>query len=291
MAEVRFDPAALVARPVWELRHKYDQRDTILYALGVGAGQGVDGMPELRYVYEQGLAALPTMAVVLAYPGFWQQNPEYGIDWTKVLHGEQSVVFHRPLPVSGEVIGRFRIRSVHDKGEGKGSLLYAEREIVDAATGESLATVVQGSFLRGNGGAGSVAEGPPPAPHQLPADRAPDHVVTLHSHGDQAVIYRLSGDYNPLHIDPAVAAKAGFDRPILHGLCTYGMAGRAVIAAFCGGDESRLRRFDVRFSSPVFPGETIRFDLWNEGPGKGSCRATVVGREVQVLNNGYVEYD
>lgn len=289
MASTPFDPARLVGLEPREIRQRYDVRDTILYALGVGAG--VEPQPDLRHVYEAELQALPTMAVVLASPGFWQRDPQFGIDWPRVLHGEQSVVFHRPLPTSGEIVGLFRIKSIYDKGAGKGSLLYAERDLMDAATGELLATVTQGSFLRGNGGAGTVANDPVPVPHPAPTDRAPDHVMTMATRPEQAMIYRLSGDYNPLHIDPGVAKGAGFPGPILHGLCTYGLAGRAVMATLCEGDAARLRRLDVRFSSPVYPGETVEIQIWREGHGKAAFRAKVAERDVLVLNNGYVEYD
>lgn len=289
MEGVAFDPARLVALEPWEIPHRYDVRDTILYALGVGGAAGPD--PDLRYLYEEDLQALPTMAVVLAYPGYWQRNPEYGIDWKRNLHGEQSVIFHKPLPPSGEVVGKFRIKAIYDKGVEKGSLLYNERQIFDAAAGDLLATVTQGSFLRGNGGAGTVATDPVPVPHPMPADRAADYIVDLPTRPEQAIIYRLSGDMNPLHIDPEVAKFAGFPGPILHGLCTYGLAGRAVIAALCEGDGARLRRLDVRFSSPVFPGETVSVEIWREQPGRAALRARVAARDVVVLNNGYVEYD
>lgn len=287
-APTAFNPEALVARAPDVIRHHYEERDTILYALGAGAAIGFDGRPELQYLYERNLQALPTMAVVLAYPGFWQMRPEFGIDWTKVLHGEQSVTFHRPLPTAGEVIGYQRIKSIYDKGAAKGSLLYAERRIVDAANGELLATVVQGSFLRGDGGRGSVATEPAPVPHPLPQDRPADVEVTLSTRPEQAIVYRLSGDYNPLHIDPDVAASAGFAGPILHGLCTYALAGRA-LTTFGAKGAATLKRLDVRFSSPVFPGETIRFEIWREAQGRAAFRATVTGRDVVVLNNGYAE--
>lgn len=289
MSKILFDPARLVALEPKNITQRYEVRDTILYAIGVGVTAEAD--PDLRYVYEQNLQALPTMAAVLAHPGFWQRNPEYGIDWTRILHGEQSVILHKPLPPSGEVVGRFRIKAIYDKGADKGSVLYSERKIFDSTTNELLATVTQGSFLRGNGGGGTVADDAIPVPQPMPADRAADHRMDMITRPDQAIIYRLSGDMNPLHIDPEIAKAAGFSAPILHGLCTYGLAGRAVIAALCEGDPARLRRLDVRFSSPVFPGETVTIEIWREQPGKAVLRAQVAERGVVVLNNGYVEYD
>jgi acyl dehydratase len=145
------------------------------------------------------------------------------------------------------------------------------------------------SFLRGDGGQGGSDE-PQPKPRPLP-DRAPDEIVTLKTADNQAMIYRLSGDYNPLHIDPEVAKVGGFDRPILHGLATFGVAGRAILSALCGNQSARLKRLDVRFASPVFPGETIRTEIWREEDGRASYRAVVVERDLVVLNNGYVEYE
>ncbi|MDB5698246.1 MAG: MaoC family dehydratase [Alphaproteobacteria bacterium] len=279
------DPQRLLSLPPQETRHSFTVRDTILYALGVGAD-------DLRFLYEDGLQALPTMAVVLAYPGFFWRNPAYGIDWKKILHGETSVELAGPLPVEGDLIGRTTIDAIYDKGADKGAIVLSSRRIEDAS-GTHLATVRNTLFLRGDGGFGGQSEGAP-RPHPVPADRAPDHVVTLSTAENQALIYRLSGDYNPLHADPAVAAAAGFPRPILHGLCTYGVAGRALLAALCGNDPARMRRMDVRFSSPVFPGETIKVEIWREnGNGdaisRAAFRATAEERGVLVLNNGYAE--
>jgi acyl dehydratase len=252
----------------------------MLYALGVGA-------QELPFVYEDGLKVLPTMATVLAYPGFVWKDFDLGADWRKVLHGETSVEIHAPLPVEGELVGSTTFGPIFDKGADKGTVCYVTREIRDAA-GTLVATVRNSSFLRGDGGRGGSSE-PQRKPHPLP-ERAPDESVTLETTANQAMIYRLSGDYNPLHIDPEVAKAGGFDRPILHGLATYGVAGRAVLAALCGNDPARLKRLDARFASPVFPGETIRTDIWREGDGRASYRSSVVERDLVVLNNGYVEF-
>jgi len=274
------DPAALVAREPIESRQRLEQRDVMLYAIGVGA-------TELDFVYEENLQTLPTMATTLAYPGFVWKDFDLGADWKKVLHGETSITLHRPLPTQGELIGKTSFGPFFDKGADKGTVAYQTREI-RTADGELVATVRNSSFLRGDGGQGGSSE-QQPKPRPLP-ERAPDEVVTLTTDENQAVIYRLSGDYNPLHIDPAVAKAGGFDRPILHGLATFGVAGRAVLMALCNNDASRLQRLDVRFASPVFPGETIRTEIWREGEGKAAYRASVVERDLVVLNNGYVEY-
>jgi acyl dehydratase len=162
------------------------------------------------------------------------------------------------------------------------------REIRNAA-GELLVTVRNSSFLRGDGGRGGSSE-PQPKPRPMP-ERPADEAVTLPTALNQAMIYRLSGDYNPLHIDPEVAKVGGFDRPILHGLATFGVAGRAVLSALCDNQSARLKRLDARFASPVFPGETIRTEIWREGDGRAAYRASVVERDLVVLNNGYVEYE
>ncbi|KAF0136878.1 MAG: MaoC-like dehydratase [Xanthobacteraceae bacterium] len=269
-----------------DLEHRYEAKDTILYALGVGCGADPMDRGELPFVYEDGLKALPTMAVVLGYPGFWLKDPNTGVDWRKILHGEQGLVIHKPLPASGTVIGRTRVTEIVDKGPGKGALLYSDRQVFDKATGERLATLTSTTFIRGEGGFGGPS-GPAPEPHALP-ERAPDLAVDLKTLPQAALIYRLSGDYNPLHADPDVAAAAGFERPILHGLCTYAVAGRAVLRACCGNDPARLKRFDLRFSAPVLPGETIRTEIWRDGA-RVSFRARVVERDIVVLNNGLAE--
>ena len=272
------------------VRQSYGERDTILYALGVGAGQDPSSDPsELRFVFEQGLQALPTMAVVLGYSGFWQKEPQYGLTWQKILHAEQSVQWHRPVPPAATVRGEMEIEAIYDKGAEKGALLYSRRRIFDEQTGVHLATVRQGSFLRADGGFGGTgADAPRPA--QIP-DRTPDAVITLKTRPEQATLYRLSGDYNPLHIDPAVAKAGGFDRPILHGLCTFGFAGRALLKALCDDEPAWLRRLDARFSSPVFPGETLRTEIWLSGAGSAHYRTIAEERSRTVIDNGYAEYD
>ncbi len=269
--------------PPIETRQTLTRADVVLYALGVGS-------TELAFVYEDGLKTLPTMAATFAYPGFIWQDPRYGVNWRRVLHGETSITLHAPLPVEGELIGRTSIGAIFDKGE-KGAIVFQTREI-HLQDGVHIATVRNATMLRDEGGFGGSGEGRP-QPHPIP-ERAPDIVHMLSTAANQAMIYRLSGDLNPLHIDPAVAAAAGFPRPILHGLATYGFAGRAVLAALCDNQPERLRRLDVRFSSPVFPGETIKVEIWREGANgignRAAFRATAQEREQLVLNNGYAEF-
>ena len=266
-----------------EVVQAYTAKDSMLYALGLGFGSDPLDPAALRHVYDGALLAVPTMAVVLGNPGPWTRDPRTGIDWVKSLHGEQGLVMHAPLPPSGSVTGRCRVTGIIDKGPGKGALLMQERTLHDTATGALIATRTTTSFLRGDGGCGA----PPreqPKPPEIP-DRAPDIVHDVATRPEQALIYRLSGDMNPVHADPVIAAKAGFARPILHGLCTYGIAGRALLATACGGDPARFRELHVRFSAPVYPGETIRVELWEHGA-EWRLRARVVERDAVVLNNG-----
>jgi len=271
-----------------DLEHTYTARDTMLYALGLGFGEDPMDQKELSYVYEENLSAVPSMAVILGYPGFWLKDPKTGIDWRKVLHGEQWLDVYKPLPAEGKVIGRTKIDSISDKGEGKGAVIYLSRDIIDAASGDTLARVSMSTFCRGAGGfGGENLAGPTPA--ALP-DRAPDHVCDLTTLPRQALIYRLSGDYNPLHADPEVARAVGFKAPILHGLATYGLAGRAILRSMCDYNASRLTGLDVRFSAPVYPGETVRFEIWEDGK-EARFRALVPERDnLLVLNNGAARF-
>ena len=277
----------LLNYPIPEVEQDLSMRDSMLYALGVGVGADPMDAGQLQFAYEDGLKAMPSMAVVLCHPGFWVKNPDTGIDWVKVLHGEQSMVLHRPLPTRGKLIGKSRVTEIYDKGADKGALMYQERTVSDAETGEKICTLTASTFCRGDGGFGGGPSSPSPKPHALP-DRDPDGAIDMPTMPQAALIYRLSGDYNPLHADPAVATKAGFERPILHGLCTFGVACHALVKALCDYRPERLVRQDVRFSAPVYPGEAMRVEYWRDG-GQVSYRAKVVERDVVVLNNGYAE--
>lgn len=268
------------------VRQSLTRQDCILYALGVGLGGDPLDPAQLRFVYEDRLAALPTMAVVLAYPGFWVKDPATGIDWVRVVHGEQAITLHRQLPVEAELIGASRITGIVDKGAGKGAVVYSERRVSDAATGELYATLAMSAFCRGDGGFGGPS-GPSWPVHAIP-ERLPDLACDLPTLPQQALLYRLSGDYNPLHADPAVARAAGFPRPILHGLCTLGIAGHALLRSCCDYDPSRVRSLSLRFSAPVYPGETLRTEMWCSAE-TVSFRTRAVERDVIVLNNGKME--
>ncbi|MGB7035571.1 MAG: MaoC/PaaZ C-terminal domain-containing protein [Xanthobacteraceae bacterium] len=276
----------LMALDIPPREQTYAAKDCILYALGIGFGQDPMNEDELPFVYEKNLKVLPTMGTVLGHPGFWARNFDTGIDWVKVVNGEQGIILHRPLAGAGTVIGRQRIVEVIDKGMGKGALVLSEREISDKTTGAPIATVTHTMFCRGDGGFGGPARQSPP-PHEVPASK-PDAVCDLATRPEAALIYRLSGDLNPLHSDPAVAKQAGYPRPIMHGLGSFGVAAHAVLKTFCGYDPAKLGSLAARFSAPVFPGETLRTEMWRDGEAV-SFRTRVVERDVVAVSNGHAE--
>ncbi len=263
-----------------EKTHSYTQRDTMLYALGLGLGSDPMDADQLRFVYEKSLQALPTMALVTGYVRMVELD--LGVNYAKILHGDQNTVFHAPLPVEGTVLSRLSIKDVVDRGE-KGAIIYIDREVVDAQTDTLLANVGMGIFCRGEGGFGGPVTTAPPV-HALP-DRAADMTCDLPTLPQAALIYRLSGDMNPLHADPDMARKVGFDRPILHGMATYGVVGHALLKTACDYQPGRLRSLSGRFSAPVYPGDTIRTEIWRDGDVL-SYRASVPERDVVVMNNG-----
>ncbi len=267
-----------------DVESRYGDRETMLYALAVGMASDPLDRDELRFVYEKDLRAVPTMATVIAWDN--RLVRESGVDYLKVVHGEQRVSLHRPLPPAAVVTARSRVAAAVDKGADKGALLYVETTIRDKASGDLLCTNLSTIFARGDGGFGGPSVGGP-APHRLP-DRPPDAVRDLATRPDQALLYRLCGDRNPLHADPDTARAAGFPRPILHGLCTFGQTCRAVLAEMCAYDPARIKSFEARFSAPMFPGETIRAEMWRDGD-TVSFRALVAERDALVLNNGKAE--
>ena len=269
---------------------EYSKKDTILYALGLGVGAADPfDSNELKYVYERGLVALPMLAVTLGAGAMRLSDPSFGVNYTMLLHGEQTLQVHKPLPAEGTVISESKIDEIYDKGAAKGAVMNLTRKLFDKTTGDLLVTMCNVVFLRADGGFGGKSEGAPKL-RPVPGDRPADASVPIHASLNQALIYRLSGDYNPLHIDPEVAKKAGFDRPILHGLCAYGMVGRALIKTLCADDPARLKRLDVRFTSPVYPGEPLHVDIWRMGSGDAAFRLVATDRKVVVEDFGRFEY-
>jgi acyl dehydratase len=262
----------------------YTEKDTMLYALGIGFGSNPTDAAQLAHVYEKNLKVFPTMAVILGFVSF--RDLDLGIDYARIVHAGQELIVHSTLPANGTVVGKTHVAEIVDRGE-KGALVCLERKVSDTA-GKLLATVRMSVLCRADGGFGGPVTVLPQA--KATPERSPDAVYDIPTLPQQALIYRLSGDVNPLHADPEVAREVGFDRPILHGLATFGILGRAIVDSQLNGDSARLRSLAGRFSAPVFPGETIQVELWQE-PGGISLRATALGRAKVVFNNGFATFD
>ncbi|MBA1204264.1 3-alpha,7-alpha,12-alpha-trihydroxy-5-beta-cholest-24-enoyl-CoA hydratase [Pseudomonas capeferrum] len=269
-----------------DTQQSYTHKDSILYALSLGYASDPIDARQLPLVYEEGLQAVPTMGVVLAHPGYWPRTLNTGLDWVRIVHAEQGLTLHKQLPAEAQVIGKSRVVQIIDKGADKGALITYERRILERATGEPLCTITQTMLARGDGGFGGPQQSiaPPPGVPERPAD----YCVDLSTPANMALLYRLNGDWNPLHADPDIARKAGFERPILHGLATWGVAGRAIMQAVCGFDGNRIASIFGRFTAPAYPGETFRSEIWVDGT-TVAFRVRAVERDVIVINNGRVE--
>jgi len=254
--------------------YDYSEKDVILYALGVGCGR-----ENLKFVYEQDLQVLPTFAVIPAFPALFAMGSAMQVNPMMVLHGEQRIELHGPIPTSGKLTTTPTVTAIYDKI--KGALIVTETETVDAK-GKLLFKNVFGAFARGEGGFGGD-RGPSGQRNAVP-DRKPDTIVEMKTLPQQALIYRLSGDMNPLHADPSFAKMGGFDTPILHGLCTFGHVGRAVLASFGDDQPPRLKDFEVRFVGVVYPGETIVTEMWEDKGGRVLVQARTRERGDLVIN-------
>jgi acyl dehydratase len=258
-----FDPDRLRNWDFGEQRQSYDARDAILYALGIGLPIAAGESGDLDFLVEDRLRVLPSFAVTLATPGMWPKIPALEVDWVKVLHMAHAARFHRPLPAAASVVSRATVTELYDRGAEKGAVCILRRQVADAADGGLYCTIDQTVALRGNGGFGGDLL-PKAVRPEMPA-RAPDHIESVATSPRAALIYRLSGDYNPLHADYKVARQAGYDRPILHGLASYGTACAVLLRAFCRGDPARLKSLSLRFAGVVMPGERLDFACWKEG--------------------------
>jgi acyl dehydratase len=260
----------------------YTDNDTMLYALAIGMGADPLDRRELDFCYEKNLKVMPSMATVVAFDDtlFWG----CGIDVFKVVHGEQRLTMHKPLPAAAAINSDARVTAAYDKGEGRGALIVSETVLTDKASGDKLCTMESVVFARGDGGYGGPAGAPDPLPK--PPMRPADHVVEFQTLPRQALLYRLCGDRNPLHADPDFAANGGFDRPILHGLCTWGHACHAVVRTVLDYEPERLKTFGARFTAPVFPGDKLQIHVWHEDD-EVHFTAMVPERETMVLNNGH----
>jgi acyl dehydratase len=276
---------SLVGVPGEPAERSWDSKDALLYAVGVGAGLG-DPLQELEFTTEnsEGIEqqVLPTYAVLIAQGRTSGQLGDF--DRAMVVHAEQAVELHRPLPVAGTVRTTSTVTGIYDKGSG--ALVVTENVAVDAATGEPLATTRSSAFIRGEGGFGG--ERGTDAAWDRP-DREPDHQVTYQTRPEQALVYRLSGDRNPLHVDPKFAARGGFDRPILHGLCTYGVTGRALLHVLCDSEPARFRSMSGRFSRPVWPGESLTVSVWREDGSDTALFQTTKDDGTVVIDRGRMQ--
>jgi acyl dehydratase len=260
----------------------YGERECILYALGIGLGMDPLDSGALKFVYERaGLEAFPTMAVVLGWPGR-MTDPAFGIDERLVVAGDLKVVLHRPLAPEARLVSRPRVKEVIDKGPGNAAIILNTRDLI-GEDGAPVATVDSSTFARKHGGFGGKATQTPPQ-HAVPQTE-PQMTCDLPTPPNLALLYRLNGDENPLHADPGRAKEAGFERPILHGAASFGVAAHAVLRTCADYRPQRLASIEARFSRPVFPGETIRTEMWRDGE-RVSFQCRVVGRDEIVLSNG-----
>lgn len=266
-----------------ETHQSWNARDAILYALGAGLGRDPLDREQLRFLDERDLSVLPTFAVTLASPGMWLRAPQFGVDFTRLVHMAQDAEFPAPLPAHGEIVGTARVASLTDRGPEKGAVLVLERVITDARRQLVYCRLRQTLLLRGDGGFG----GPAAEREQgIAFDRRPDASTAFPTSRRAALIYRLSGDLNPLHLDPDIARKAGFERPILHGLASYAIAGIAASQA-AKRDPAKVSRLACRFSGVVLPGDTLRLEIWREGD-LAHFRAFVGERKV--LDDGIIAW-
>ncbi len=261
----------------------WNSKDALLYAVGIGAGTG-----ELSFTTENtkdvDQQVFPTFAVVVGWGAGSAMRNIGTFNPAMLVHGQQAITLHKPIPVQGSVTMQGRVVAMHDKG--KAAVVVTETVATDNSDGQPLFTNLSSAFIRGEGGWGG--DRGPSGPQNVPPDRAADHQVTYQTSPDQALTYRLSGDRNPLHSDPSFAAMGGFDRPILHGLCTYGFTGRALVHTLCGSDASRFQHIEGRFASPVLPGEALTISMWDNGDGSALFTTSVGDR--LVIDQGLLKF-
>lgn len=273
-----------ILEAVEERAYRWTERDAILYALAVGMGRDPQDSREFPFVYERDLRVMPSFATVAAPRA--GARLLLGLDYARVVDAERRIILHHPLPATADVIARTRVSRVADRGEGRGALFTRETVLSEAEV--PLATILATTFARGDGG----FDGPPPEPDPPARNRgAPQLEIDLVTWPNQALLFRLCGDRNPLHADPEAAARAGFERPILHGMCTFGMACHALLKAVADYRVERIGEMSARFTGAVFPGETMRMKLWREGDEVSfeidvPARGLVAVREGRVLLRG-----
>jgi acyl dehydratase len=260
----------------------YSWKDIALYALGVGAG-----FSDLSYCYEKDIKVIPSFAIAAIFDFFFHVALKANVNLAGVLHGEQTLIFHRPIPTDGQLITDGAITHYYDKGPKKGALIIAESQ-TRHGNGSHLFTSIFTIFSRLDGGFGG--ENAPATSVDYP-DRDPDFTVAATPSPDQPLLYRLSGDLFQLHVDPDFARQAGFEKPIMHGLCTHGFACRALIASLIPGKPENMRRMDCRFSQPLYPGVPIATRIWQTAPGRAVWRTVNSETDQDVISNGVFEFD
>ena len=276
---------ALMGFEIPGARQTYGPLDAVRYALSIGLGHDPLDPWQLQFVDDhKGPRIVPSLCSVLGHPGFWLADPRTTVDAGRLVHAEQGFRLATPIPSAGTVVGDTRIVDIVDKGAAKGALLYLEKDLRDADTDAVIATETRTIMLRGDGGYDGPSGTPRPAPEEPDGD--PECTVAVATRPEQALLYRLNGDPNPLHLDPAAAREAGFDRPILHGLCTFGIVCHAILREIAGDGPESLRSMSARFSAPVFPGETVAVEMWRNG----AFRARAVERDVFVLRRGLATF-
>jgi len=282
------DPEVLIGSTIETNRADYDRKTAILYALGTGCGIDPLDVAQRHYLEEERLRVMPTLSTVLGYKGFWAEDPRFGIDAGLAVQASQEVIIHKPLPPAASIRRDARIVGVTDKGAGRGALVSVIENIRDAAEGTLLATLGSVVLCRADGGCGDAgvqARKPAPCP-----DRQPDKVIDVPTSTQQAQIYKLSGDDNPLHFDPAIATRAGFERPILQGLSTFGAACRELTIALCANDPDRMHAMSARFTGFVFPGDLLRLQIWLESAGLARFRLIFAERKGVAIDCGLFRF-
>ncbi len=270
--------------PIAPFTETYTAADTARFAHGVGAGLAPQFAEVEQNYLSENPVALPMLAVILGSEGaLWTNDPATGIDWKKMLHAEEAVTLHKPLPASGTVTAQFAVDEIYDKGADKGALMIESARLTDAG-GDLLATVSVTMFLRGNGGCGGAA-GEPPKPRAVPGDRPADVVIDLPTPRDDDAIYKLPDIFAVASHNNSAAKK----QSMLRGVCCFGLAGRALILGAADGNAQRLRHLGLRYTGPVFTDETLRTEIWNIAPNQFAFRVSSVERGGVVMNNGYAE--
>jgi acyl dehydratase len=272
----------VIGKVTGPIERSWDSKDALLYAVGVGAGAEDPLDPsELKFTTENSRGVeqrvLPTFAVIVGM-GPMNRAALGDIARGPILHGEQRIELHGPIPVKGTILLSSRLTAVYDKGNA--TVVYNETEGVDKETGEKVMTTMNSAFIRGAGGWGG--DRGPSGPKNTPPDRAPDRVVTYATRKDQALTYRLSGDRNPLHSDPETAKMQGFDSPILHGLCTFGFTGRALLHGLCDSDDANFKSMEARFARPTMPGDVLTVKMWRIGEGEALYTTEDQNGEVKI---------